>query len=180
MSLTRSRVHAAAAGLLAAAVLSGCSGTTAELPDGPLPAAFDDGVPEPTGEVVLTVVADDVEHDWDLGTLTDLPQQDLTITEPFVEEEHTYTGPLFGDVLRASGVDLVTADAVEVVALDDFFAELALDAETLDGLLLAHAEDGDTIPIEHGGPIRLIFPPDNPAGENLNNWVWSVRTATVQ
>lgn len=176
---TRARLLAAAVGLLAAAALSGCSGATAELPDGSLPAAFDDGVPEPTGEVVLTVVTDDAEHDWDVATLAELPEQDLRITEPFVDEEHTYTGPLLGDVLRASGVDLAAGDTVEVLALDDFVADLALDGETLDGLVLAHAEDGDPIPIEAGGPIRLVFPPDNPAGENPNNWVWSVRTATV-
>lgn len=163
-----------------AAALVGCSDTDAELTEQPLPAAFEDGVPEPTGDVVLTVTTGDGEHDWDLATLGRLPQHDLTILEPFVEEEHTYTGPLWADVLRASGVDLAEAGPVEVVALDDFVADIPTDAESLDGLLLAHQEDGEEIAIADGGPIRLVFPPDNPAGENRNNWVWSVRAANVE
>ena len=168
------------AALLGSVGLVGCSRAAAELPDHPLPAAFDDGVPEPSGEVTLTVTADDAEHEWDLATLGLLPQHDLTIIEPFVEEEHTYTGPLWADVLRASGVDLAAAGPVEVVALNDYVADLATDAEALDGLLLAHLEDGEQISVADGGPLRLVFPPDNPAGENLNNWVWSVRTASVE
>lgn len=177
-TLDRCGRAAVALGLVAA--LMGCSETSPELPEDPLPAAFEDGVPEPTGEVVLTVTTADTEHDWDIATLERLPQRDLTILEPFVDEEHTYTGPLWADVLRASGVDLTTAGPVEVVALDNFVVDLPTDAETLDGLVLAHLEDGERIPIAEGGPIRLVFPPTNPAGENLNNWAWSVRSATVR
>lgn len=159
--------------------VAGCSGAGAQLPDGPLPTTFEDGVPEPSGEVVLTVTSTDAEHDWDLATLARLPQHDLTILEPFIEEEHTYTGPLWADVLRASGVDLAAAGPVEVTALDDYVIDLPTDAETLDGLLLARLEDGQEIPVAGGGPIRLVYPPDNPTGKNTNNWAWSVRSATV-
>ena len=174
------RLAPALLAVAAATALIGCSGASAELPDHPLPAAFEDGVPQPTGDVVLTVTTVDTEHDWDLATLEELPQHDLTIVEPFVEQEHTYTGPLWADVLRASGVDLADAGPVEMVALDDFTADIPTDAETLDGLLLAHREDGAEIAVEDGGPIRLVFPPENPTGENLNNWIWSVRSATVE
>ena len=163
-----------------AAILVACSEEAPQLPDEPLPAAFEQGVPEPTGEVVLTVATDEGSRDWDVATLADLPQHELTVLEPFVEEEHTYTGPFWADVLRASGVDLEAAEAVEVVALDDFVADLPVDAETLDGLLLAHLQDGEEIPVAEGGPLRLVFPPGNPTGANLNNWIWSVRTATVR
>lgn len=160
-------------------VLAACSGTPPALPDAPLPAAFDSGVPAPTEEVVLTVTVGGESHDWDLPTLGLLEQHDLTILEPFVDEEHTYTGPLWADVLRASGTDLAAADSAELVALDDYVADIPVGAETLDGLLLARLEDGDPIPIEAGGPIRLVFPPDNPAADNTNNWIWSLRHATV-
>lgn len=160
-------------------LLSACAGTSPTLPDDPLPAAFDTGVPAPDGEVVLTVTVRGESHDWDLATLGRLEQHDLSILEPFVEEEHTYTGPLWADVLRASGVDLETADTAEMVALDDFVADIPVTAAALDGLLLARLEDGDPIPVARGGPIRLVFPPDNAVGDNSNNWIWSVRSATV-
>lgn len=145
----------------------------------PLPAAFDDGVPAPTEAVVLTVTTADDVVDWDLATLARLDQRELTIVEPFVEEEHTYRGPLWADVLRASGVDLDAGTTVELVALDDYVLDLATDPATLDGIVLAHREDGDPIPIADGGPIRLVLPPDNPASENPNTWIWSIRTARV-
>ena len=146
----------------------------------PLPSAFDAGVPEVTGDVVLTVTTvDDVEVDWDLDTLAMLEQQQLTIVEPFIEEEQTFTGPLWADVLRASGIDLDAGHTIELMALDDYVAEIPTDPATLDRAVLAHLVDGDPIPIEEGGPIRLVYPPDNPAAENANNWIWSIRTARV-
>lgn len=166
--------------LALAVALTGCFSTSPPAVEWePLPAAFDDGVPAPTGEVVLSVEVDGTTHEWDLAALEALEQHDLTIIEPFIEEERTYTGPLWGDVLRASGVDLDEAHVAELVALDDFVADIPVEDDTLDGLLLARLEDGAVIPLEAGGPIRLVYPPDNPTGENANNWIWSIRRATV-
>lgn len=157
-----------------------CSSPTPALPDGPLPSAFDGGVPPPEGEVVLTVATPDATHDWDHATLGLLEQHDLTIIEPFLEEEHTYTGPLWADVLRASGVDLEAAETAELRALDDYVADIPVTPSALDGLVLARLEDGAQIPVADGGPIRLVFPPDNPTGDNVNSWIWSIRHATVE
>lgn len=161
------------------AVLVACGRGGDETGEAALPAAFDQGVPEPTGEVVLTITTDGTTYDWDLATLGQLEQHDLTIVEPFLDVEHTYTGPLWRDVLRASGVDVDADREVELVALDDYVAEIPTDADTLDGVLLAHLEDGEPIAVADGGPIRLIFPLENPAAENVNNWIWSIRTARV-
>ena len=163
--------------LTVAAVLAACSGGGG-LQAAPLPAAFDDGVPRPSGEVVLTVASPDGRHDFDLATLGLLEQHELTVLEPFVEREHTYRGPLWADVLRAAGVPLDGRD-VELVALDDFVTDIPTDAAALDGLLLASTEDGRPIPIAAGGPLRLVFPPGNETGANLNNWIWSLRTAAA-
>lgn len=145
-----------------------------------LPAAFDQGVPAPTGEVVLTVTGDAGPVDWDVQTLALLDQQSLTIVEPFLQEEHTYTGPLWRDVLRASGVDVDAGSVVQLVALDDYVAEIATDAATLDGVVLAHLDDGEEIAVADGGPIRLVWPDDNDGRDNANNWIWSIRTARVR
>lgn len=161
-------------------LLAACSTSGAGLPDEPLPDAFADGVPEPSGEVVLTVTTTDATHDWDHATLGLLEQHDLAIIEPFVEEEHTYTGPLWADVLRASGVDLGAAETAELRALDDFVADIPVTASALDGLVLARLEDGEQIPVADGGPVRLVFPPDNATGDNVNNWIWSIRHAAVE
>lgn len=174
------RRHRWAAVLVACLLaLAGCASED----DGPrpaLPSQFDDGVPTATGEIVLTVTTEAGDTvDWDLDTLAMLDQQQLTIVEPFIKEERTYTGPLWADVLRASGVDLDAGNEVELVALDDYVAQIPTDRTTLDRAVLAHLEDGQPLAIEDGGPIRLVYPPDNPASENDNNWIWSIRTARV-
>jgi hypothetical protein len=166
--------------LLVCATAAGCAASPATSGPTPLPDAFSDGVPAPTEQVVLTVVTEDGDTDWDLSTLGLLAQQDLTIVEPFVDEEHTYTGPLWADVLRASGVDLDGGREARLVALDDYVAEIPTDVESLDGVLLASREDGEEIPIAAGGPIRLIWPPENPGAENNNNWIWSIRSARIE
>lgn len=177
---TSPTIRRAALALAAVLALVGCSSEQeAVLDDGPLPAAFDDGVPAPEGDVVLTIAAGDATPDWDLATLGELEQHELTIVEPFLDEEVTFTGPLWSDVLRASGIDLEATTSVELVALDDFVADIPTDATTLDGLLLATAADGQPIDIADGGPIRLVYPDGNPTGENLNNWIWSVRSAAA-
>lgn len=163
--------------LLAAAA---CTSTPEGSERAPLPAAFDDGVPAATDETVLTVTDEDgTTVPWDLATLAMLDQRQLTIVEPFLDEEHTYTGPLWADVLRASGVDLDAGHEVELVALDDYVTQLPTDATTLDRAVLAHLQDGAPIPISEGGPIRLVYPPDSPAADNANNWIWSIRAARV-
>lgn len=141
-----------------------------------LPPAFDDGVPAPSGEVVLTLEVDDDVVDWDLATLGQLPQHDLTVLEPFLKTEHTFSGPAWGDVLQASGVDLAAAPTMELVALDDYVSEVPTDAATLQGLLLATAQDGEAIPLAEGGPIRLVFDDGNQTGANRNLWIWSLRS----
>jgi hypothetical protein len=166
--------------LLCLLLVTACSGGTPDGQRAALPPAFADGVPEVSGDVVLTVTtAEDAQVDWDLDTLAMLDQQQLTIIEPFLDVELTFTGPLWADVLRASGIDLDAGDTIELVALDDYVAEIPTDDTTLDGAVLAHLVEGDPIAIEDGGPIRLVYPPDNPAAENANNWIWSIRTARV-
>jgi hypothetical protein len=147
-----------------------------------LPAVFDDGAPPPTGLVVLTIEGASATADWDLLTLGALPQIERTQLEPFVAGERTFQGPLLVDVLRASGFDVTDGSITEIdlVALDDFRATLPTDGDSLDGVMLATLDGGVLISLEDGGPIRIIFPDDNDLGDNLDNWVWSLRTGTVR
>jgi DMSO/TMAO reductase YedYZ molybdopterin-dependent catalytic subunit len=48
------------------------------------------------------------------------------------------------------------------------------------GVLLATKADGAAIPLGKGGPIRLVFPPDAPAGKNKDLWIWSIDSMTIR
>lgn len=178
--MNRARAATAAVALSTALTLVGCSETPDPTPVESLPAAFDDGVPAPAGEVVLTLETDDATVEWDLATLEELPLHELELFEPFVEEDLRFTGPLWIDVLRASGVELEEGRAVELVALDEYVSVVPADLDALEGVMLATREEGEAIPLERGGPIRLVYPPDNETGKNLNAWIWSIVSGEVE
>jgi DMSO/TMAO reductase YedYZ molybdopterin-dependent catalytic subunit len=47
------------------------------------------------------------------------------------------------------------------------------------GILLATKVDGARIPVDEGGPIRLVFPADSTVGKNTDLWIWSIDSITV-
>lgn len=171
----------AVATVAAATLLGACTSAGPDAAgDAPLPAAFADGVPAPTGEVVLSITTDGDEAVWDLATLELLEQHELSMVEPFVDVETTFTGPLWVDVLRASGIDTGGDADIELRAIDDYVIVLPTDATAIGGTLLATGDAGEPIPVEFGGPVRLVFPDDVALGDNLNHWIWSLRWGEVR
>jgi DMSO/TMAO reductase YedYZ molybdopterin-dependent catalytic subunit len=60
-------------------------------------------------------------------------------------------------------------------ALDDYKVDFMAP-----GVLLATKADGAPIPLGRGGPIRLVFPPDAPAGKNKDRWDLEHRRMTIR
>jgi DMSO/TMAO reductase YedYZ molybdopterin-dependent catalytic subunit len=83
------------------------------------------------------------------------------------------------DLLTAAGAD-AGATGVFVTALDDYTWTLPIDVVRSGELMLATRENGQPIPIDKGGPIRLIFSDDSQAGKVTDAWVWSVRGLDVR
>lgn len=109
--------------------------------------------------------------EFDLAALRALPQLTLRVEEPFVRREMTLTGPRMRDVLdaaRAPGGRLL------VHALDDYEVVFAAADLRGDEAILALRAEGAAIPVAQGGPIRIVFGDEEPLGENLDNWIWSV------
>jgi hypothetical protein len=40
--------------------------------------------------------------------------------------------------------------------------------------------DGSPIPVAEGGPTRIVFRDGIPAGNNSEQWIWSLSTIEVQ
>jgi hypothetical protein len=73
------------------------------------------------------------------------------------------------------------ATHAHVVALDDYAVDLSLADVRAGGIILAtRAGDGSAIPIDKGGPTRIVFMDGVKAGANADQWVWSVKTIDVQ
>ena len=113
----------------------------------------------------------------DLASLDALPNQTVTVLEPFLQESITFTGVGFADLLNAARA---TGESVTLHALDGY--EVTFDAAVLQepGVLLATQADGEHIDLAAGGPVRLVFPASSEAGEDTDLWVWSIDQITVE
>lgn len=112
----------------------------------------------------------------DLETLERLPMVEEEIFEPFLQERATFRGVELSTLLEVVGAK-ASAGVVRLTALDDYEVELAADGE---GVLLATRHDGQVIPVDEGGPTRIVFLDDSTGGENLADWIWNVSSIEVR
>lgn len=140
-------------------------------------------LPQPSGEVVLTVrgsdrpnVGDEVVVD--LAGIESLGTTTVTLHEPFVNAELEMTGVPVDQFLAAAGVD----PDVDLVwtALDDYQVHFNRRAVAAEDALLATRIDGAPIEIADGGPIRVVFTdPAGLLGRDTNQWIWSLHLIEV-
>lgn len=171
-----------------ALLLAGCSPSAPVASDG---AATEDSVdggseastyggfaidPPESDEVVLTIEGS-VEVDFTYAELQSLAIVEITIVEPFVNERQSFTGVPLVDLLnRASVPD----DArIETIALNDYRYADAVASWVDSGALLAVYRDGELIPMDQGGPIRIVFAETSSSFDVLDAWNWSLRTIIV-
>lgn len=110
----------------------------------------------------------------DLASLRALPQEKATIYEPFEKKRVTFTVVRMEDLV-ASLKPVDGAKTVHLVALDDFEVDITMAEIKAGGVLLAIADgEGKDIPVDAGGPARVIFRDGVKSGSNPDQWIWSV------
>jgi hypothetical protein len=139
-------------------------------PAKPLPAPLGDPVLRITGVTRGNVGA--LTTKVDLATLDAVAHQSVSVYEPFLKHDVTFTGVRMSELLRRAGVK-ASARTLHMHALDDYHVDLPIAAFAADGILATRA-DGKPIPIAKGGPIRLIFTAASAVAANTDNWIWSV------
>lgn len=185
MTATRLRAAATALPIAIALALGACGSGDDAAPAAVATGASSPGeihagqrVPLPTGEAVLRVRGVARGNDrgataMDLATLERLPRLEVTIDEPFEKRSMTFTGVRVTDLLDVAGAG-DDARRVFVHALDDYHVRFRLADLERAGAILATRADGKAIPLEQGGPIRIVFPTADGLGKNKDNWIWSV------
>jgi len=102
---------------------------------------------------------------------TNLPKKSVTATLKCVE------GPsgraVWGGVQLKYILDLasVRSEGIEIVfyAVDDYTTSITLSDALLDDVLLAYEMNGETLPADHGYPVRLVVP--DKAGYKWIKWI---------
>jgi hypothetical protein len=136
----------------------------------PLPAPTDDAVLRVTGVRRGNVGAGTTK--LDLAALDAVAHESITVYEPFLKHDVTFTGVRMSELLRRAGVK-ASARTLHMHALDDYQVDLPIAAFAADGMLATRAA-GKPIPIAKGGPIRLIFAASSAIAANTDNWIWSL------
>ena len=117
----------------------------------------------------------------DAALLRGLPRKEISLHEPFELRRMTFQVVALRDVLARAGVTGGAAKAVHAVALNDYVIDIPLAVATADGAYLAVGNgDGSAIPVDSGGPTRIVFA-DGATGADVENyWIWSLATVTAR
>ena len=142
-------------------------------------------IPAPTQTLVLTVTGKISAVNrgrallFDKRTIEQLGVVQVRLFEPWTKENLEFRGVWLQDLLAVSGVK-ADATRLHIVALDDYAVDLTLAEIRVGGIMLAtRAGDGSSIPIDKGGPTRIVFQDGVKTGANPDKWVWSVKTIDV-
>lgn len=136
-------------------------------------------VPPPAAdEKVLTIANAGEELTFSLDDLREFERVEETVFEPFVKAEITFVGVSMADLFEAAGIE--SSDEVITVALNDYiYTNLAEEFVGTDAFV-AFEQDGGAIPMDRGGPLRIIVPNDRPLTESLEVWNWSLAEIRVE
>lgn len=154
-------------------------------------AAMADGLPAPTGDVILTITGEVSKTnaksdsgdaaDLDRAMLEALPQQVIVTQTPWHEGEITFEGPLLSDIMELVGG---SGEYAGVTALDDYSVDVPVSDFAEHGPILALKTNGNYMPEDDKGPLFVIYDYDGKPGLNTEEYhsrsVWSVRTIELQ
>lgn len=133
--------------------------------------------PQP-GEPILQVNVRGNVSKFSLESLKDLPATTVELFEPFIKVRSSFTGVSLADLFEAVGIN--ANDSVETLALNEYrYVNDAGKFTASDGLL-AYEQDGNPIPVDRGGPIRIVFPDGSTLSIALEAWNWALSSITAK
>ncbi|KWU17946.1 molybdopterin-dependent oxidoreductase [Burkholderia cenocepacia] len=105
-----------------------------------------------------------------------LPQHNVSTSTSWTKGVHTFTGPLLRDIQKLAGSKSKSMDAF---AVDDYVQQIPTDDFTKYDVILADKMDGKALPMDHYGPMWVIYPRDDFKQELVNpmtdgKFVWQV------
>jgi hypothetical protein len=106
--------------------------------------------------------------------------EQVRLYEPWTKETLDFRGVWLRDLLAVAGA-APDAATVHIVALDDYAVDLTMADVRAGGIMLAVRDGaGAQIPVDKGGPTRIVFMNGVKAGENADQWVWSLKSIDIQ
>ncbi len=133
--------------------------------------------PAPT-EVIFTITNGKSIKQYSMNSLKALKPSTITIYEPFVKKEQTFTVIPISTFAKLSGIS--SRATLKTIALNDYsYSNTLRNFEKAKGYL-AIARDGKPIPYDQGGPIRIVFAKGSIWAKFLDPWNWSLSSIEVK
>lgn len=97
-----------------------------------------------------------------------------TVDDPWAKRRLGFQGVWLRDVV-ALAHPAPGATGLHLTALDDYQVDLALADVRADGIFLATRDDrGTPLPVEDGGPTRVVFTDDLAGRFSPDRWIWNL------
>lgn len=130
------------------------------------PAAAQSDLPEPQGEVILTVSGNVTAANqgdllvFDREMLEALPVTVFTTSTIWTDGEQEFTGVALKDLLDVIGVDGGTLVAI---AVNDYQIEIPVADAVENGPIVAYLRNGEPMSVRDKGPLWVVYPFDDNA-----------------
>lgn len=147
-----------------------------------------DAIPEPRGDVILTVAGavGKINHDnkilMDLATIESVGLVEYGVVDPFENRKKLFRGVLMRELLNLWKVD-AAATTLDMVALNDYHVDVPIAIMREKPLLFALQADGEYMRPDYRGPAMLVFPYgyykfQRPLTDA--HWIWQIKAITVK
>jgi hypothetical protein len=149
-------------------------------------ARANDGLPAPTGRVVLSIdgrvarVNTPGRADFDMAMIAALPQHSFEARTPWYANARRFTGPLLRDLLQQARAEGTT---LRLTALNDYRVDMPMEDTQRFGVIVARLLDDQPMAVRDKGPLFIVYPfHDAPALRSATYYgrsAWQLRTITV-
>jgi hypothetical protein len=135
---------------------------------------------DPAGpnEVILSVSKGTREADFTMTRLLKMKSSVISIYEPFLKKRQTFTVVPMKNLFLLAGIS--GDDKVATRALNDYTYSNTAAKFIAANAYIAIKRNGQAIPYDQGGPIRIVFDGKSKWAKQLDAWNWSLSSISVK
>lgn len=135
---------------------------------------------DPAGpnEIIFTVSKGSKKVDFTETRLLKMKSTVISIYEPFIKKRQTFTVVPMKNFFVLVGI--TGNDKVITTALNDYIYTNTASKFIAANAYIAIKRDGQPIPYDQGGPIRLVFSDKSKWAKQLDAWNWSLSSISVK
>ena len=135
---------------------------------------------DPAGpnDIIFSITKGKVRFTYTTAQLNKLKTSDISLYEPFLKVRQRFSVISMQYFLKKIGAS--GSDKVFTNALNDYIYENTATKFIQANAFIAVKRNGQAIPYDQGGPIRIVFADNSTWAKNLDAWNWSLSSITVK